>query len=84
MTHRSARFCLLTSSALLLALAAPASATTFIAPGSLLISSTTYADVGAAAALVAGSSVLPGSKAGKTAKATANGAFLNVFNNETP
>ena len=61
-----------------------AQATTFIAPGSLLISSTTYADVGAAAGLVAGTSVLPGSKAGKTSKATANGAFLNVFNNETP
>jgi hypothetical protein len=75
---------LFASMALVAALASPAFATTFIAPGSLLISSTTYADLGAAAALVAGSSVLPGSKAGKTAKATADGSFLNVFNNETP
>jgi hypothetical protein len=67
-----------------LAAGSSAQATTFIAPGSLLISSTTYADVGAAAGLVAGSTVLPGSKAGKPSKATASGAFLSVFNNETP
>ena len=76
----------LSGSAALAALVAgsSANATTFIAPGSLLISSTTYSDVGAAAGLVAGSTVLPGSKAGKPSKATASGAFLSVFNNETP
>ena len=61
-----------------------ASGATLIAPGSLLISSTTYADVGAVAGLLAGKSTLPGSTAGKTSTATAGGAFLNVFDNETP
>ena len=43
-----------------LAVATSASAATLIAPGSLVVSSTTYADVGAAAKLVAGTTVIPG------------------------
>ena len=74
----------LVAAAAVATMAASASATTLIAPSSLVISSTTYSEVGAAAGLVAGTTVLPGSKAGMPSKATANGAFLNVFKNESP
>ncbi len=51
-------------------------------PSDLIVSGTTYADVGQAASLVAGSSVLaPNSKTLATTVATANGQFQNVFLN---
>ncbi len=74
----------LTACVALIALAADAggaSAATFIQGGSLLISTTTYSDTGAVAGLVAGSSQLPGSKAGKTVTAVSNGDLATVFNN---
>jgi hypothetical protein len=46
--------------------------------GDLLVSSSTYQDVGQAANLQVGSTLPNGSKA------TANGTYPNVFNNETP
>jgi PEP-CTERM motif len=69
-----------------LALAAGADgarATDFIAGDSLLISTTTYQDVGEVANLVAGVSQLPGKNAGQTSTATSNGALNTVWNNET-
>jgi hypothetical protein len=50
---------------------------------SLLISTTTYQDVGAVSQLVAGQSLLPGSKAGKTVTAMSNGNLNTVWNNAT-
>jgi hypothetical protein len=64
--------------------AAPAFATTLIEADSLLISSTTYEDVGAVASLIAGTSQLPGSSAGKTSTAVSGGNYTSVFNNTTP
>ena len=58
-------------------------ATDYIAGNSLLISTTTYQDVGAVAALVAGTSQLPGANAGETSTAVSNGALNTVWNNET-
>ena len=69
------------AAALTLLAAGGASAATFIDGGSLLISTTTYSDTGAVAGLVAGSSQLPGSKAGKTVTAVSNGDLATVFNN---
>src|ERR1700733_8518507 len=69
-----------------LALAAGADgarATDFIAGDSLLISTTTYQDVGEVANLVAGVSQLPGKNADQTSTATSNGALNTVWNNET-
>ena len=73
----------LTAAAALTALVAAggASAATFIQGGSLLISTTTYSDTGAVAGLVAGTSKLPGSKAGKTVTAASGGGLATVFNN---
>jgi hypothetical protein len=48
---------------------------------SLLISTTTYQDTGAAAGLVAGASQLPGANAGQTSTAVANGSLNTVWNN---
>jgi hypothetical protein len=56
-------------------------AAVLIEPDSLLISSTTYQDVGAVANLVAGTSLLPGANAGQTVTATAGGGYASVFNN---
>ena len=53
----------------------------FIVNGSLLVSSTTYVDTGAAAGLVAGSSQLPGATAGTTSTAVSNGNLNTVWNN---
>ncbi|HLH96519.1 MAG TPA: PEP-CTERM sorting domain-containing protein [Xanthobacteraceae bacterium] len=58
-----------------------AGASTFLLPGSLLISTTTYSDAGAVSNLVANSSKLPGSKAGKTSTAVSGGNYATVFNN---
>ena len=79
-----ARVTALRSFALLLAtIASPVSAATFLAPSSLLVSSTTYADINAIAGLKVGDT-LPGSKAGMPSKAVSNGAYLTVFNNDAP
>jgi hypothetical protein len=70
-------------SALTLAAAAgSAGAADFIGGGTLLISTTTYQDVGAVANLVAGVTPLPGKSAGQTATATSNGNLNTVWNNE--
>jgi hypothetical protein len=70
-------------SAFALAVAANAArAADYIAGDSLLISTTTYQDIGAVAALVAGVSQLPGSKAGKTSTAVSDGSLNTVWNNE--
>jgi hypothetical protein len=80
----SCRFALTVScSALALAAAAnPARATDYIRGDSLLISTTTYQDTGAVAALVAGVSQLPGANAGETSTAVSNGNLNTVWNNE--
>jgi hypothetical protein len=65
-----------------LALASAANAGDLISGDSLLISTTTYQDVGAVAKLIAGSSLLPGSKAGKTSTAVSNGDLNTVWANE--
>jgi hypothetical protein len=59
-----------------------ASAADYIKPDSLLISTRTYQNVGEVAGLVAGSSLLPGSKAGKTSTAVFNGGLNTVGGNE--
>jgi hypothetical protein len=70
-------------SALALAVGASgASATDYIAGDSLLISTTTYQDVGEVANLVAGQSPLPGKNAGQTSTATSGGALNSVWSNE--
>jgi hypothetical protein len=58
-----------------------AHATDYITGDSLLISTTTYQDVGAVANLVAGTSQLPGANAGETSTAVSNGALNTVWNN---
>jgi hypothetical protein len=69
-------------SALALAAAAnTARAADYIQGDSLLISTTTYQDVGAVANLVAGTSLLPGANAGETSTAVSNGALNTVWNN---
>ena len=69
-------------SALALAFAANAArAADYIQGNSLLISTTTYQDVGAVANLVAGTSLLPGANAGETSTAVSNGALNTVWNN---
>src|ERR1700733_11734981 len=80
----SCRFALTVScSALALAVGAnAASATDYIRGDSLLISTTTYQDTGAVAALVAGVSQLPGANAGETSTAVSNGNLNTVWNNE--
>jgi hypothetical protein len=71
-------------SALALAAAADrADAGDFIGGDTLLISTTTYQDVGEIANLVAGVSQLPGSNAGQTSTAVSNGNLNSVWNNET-
>ncbi len=50
---------------------------------SLLISTTTYQDVGAVAGLVANVSQLPGANAGQTVNAVSNGNLNTVWNNDT-
>jgi hypothetical protein len=59
-----------------------ARAADYIKPDSLLISTTTYQNVGEVAGLVAGASLLPGSKAGKTSTAVSNGDLNTVWGNE--
>jgi len=84
MTRHINRTRAVTAAAALTALAAVAggaSAATFIGGGTLLISSTTYSDTGVVAGLVAGTSKLPGSKAGKTVTAVSGGNLATVFNN---
>lgn len=54
---------------------------TLINGDSLLISTTTYQDVGAVAGLVAGQSKLPGAKAGLTSTAVSDGSLNTVWNN---
>ena len=58
-----------------------ARAANYIQGDSLLISTTTYQDVGAVAGLVAGTSLLPGANAGQTSTAVSNGALNTVWNN---
>jgi hypothetical protein len=62
--------------------AGAASAATFLGNSSLVISETTYSDVGTVANLVAGSSQLPGANAGQSVTAVSNGSLSTVFNNE--
>src|ERR1700733_2128195 len=50
-------------------------------PGDLVVSESTYQDVGAVAGLVAGTSQLPGATAGTTVAAVAGGNYLTVWNN---
>jgi hypothetical protein len=64
-----------------LATAGAASASTFLDNYSLVVSATTYSDVGAVANLVAGTSQLPGANAGQTVTATSGGGLQTVFNN---
>jgi PEP-CTERM motif len=61
-----------------------ASAATFIDNGSLVISTTTYSDTGAVAALNPSSGVaqLPGANAGQSVVPVSTGAFATVFNND--
>ncbi len=59
-----------------------ARATDFIGGDTLLISTTTYQDVGEVANLVAGVSQLPGANAGETSTAVSNGNLNTVWNNE--
>ena len=54
----------------------------FISGGSLVISTTTYQDVGAVAGLIAGSSKLPGANAGQSVTAVSNGSLNTVWNND--
>ena len=63
--------------------ASAASAATFLAGGSLVISTTTYSDTGAVATLNPSSGVaqLPGANAGQSMAPVANGQFQNVFDN---
>jgi hypothetical protein len=67
----------------LLAAAGGVHAATVIDGGSLLISSTTYANTGAVAALNPGGTAkqLPGKTAGTSVKAVSNGNLATVFNN---
>jgi hypothetical protein len=60
-----------------------ARAADFIGGDTLLISTTTYQDTGAVAALAAGVSQLPGANAGETSTAVSNGNLNTVWNNET-
>src|SRR6202046_4557224 len=60
-----------------------ARAADFIGGDSLLISTTTYQDVGEVANLVAGVSQLPGATAGEASTAVSNGNLNTVWNNET-
>jgi PEP-CTERM motif len=70
-------------SALAVAVGANAArATDYIAGDSLLISTTTYQDVGKVANLVPGVSQLPGANAGQTSTAVSSGALNTVWNNE--
>src|SRR3984957_19980439 len=72
------------ASALALTVGANAArATDFIGGDTLLISTTTYQDVGELANLVAGVSQLPGANAGETSTAVSNGNLNTVWNNET-
>jgi hypothetical protein len=59
-----------------------AHAADYIKPDSLLVSTTTYQNVGEVAGLVAGTSLLPGSKVGKTSTAVSNGNLNTVWGNE--
>jgi PEP-CTERM motif len=68
-------------SALALTAAASAARADFIGGDTLLISTTTYQDVGEVASLVPGS-LLPGANAGQTSKAVSNGNLNTVWNNE--
>src|ERR1700722_11040275 len=71
------------ASALALTVGANAArATDFIGGDTLLISTTTYQDVGELANLVAGVSQLPGANAGETSTAVSNGNLNTVWNNE--
>jgi PEP-CTERM motif len=71
------------ASALALAVGANAArATDFIGGDTLLISTTTYQDVGEVANLVAGVSQLAGANAGETSTAVSNGNLNTVWNNE--
>ena len=84
MTASRVRLVLAGSTALAaLALAASASAASFIAPDLLLISTTSYLNTGVVASLVPGVSNLAGKTAGTTVKAISDGAFATVFNNNT-
>jgi hypothetical protein len=84
-SHRSERArasVIALGAALATAVAGAASASTFLDNYSLVISETTYSDVGAVANLVAGVSQLPGANAGQSVTATSNGSLSTVFNNE--
>ena len=78
----AARRLVLGASALALAAAANAArAADYIQGDLLLISTTTYQDVGAVVNFVAGTSLLPGANAGETSTAVSNGALNTVWNN---
>src|SRR5580693_2104255 len=66
----------------LTAAANAARAADFIAGDTLLISTTTYQDVGVVASLVPGVSQLAGANAGQTSTAVSNGNLNTVWNNE--
>jgi hypothetical protein len=53
----------------------------FIGGDTLLISTTTYENVGAVAGLVTGASQLPGKTAGTTSTAVSDGALNTIWNN---
>ena len=82
MMVRSERYFALLASTALVFTAAPALAEDLLQGNSLIISTTQYQDVGAVAGLVAGTTQLPGSKAGKTSVATSNGDLNTVWSNE--
>ena len=80
---RSERYLALLASTALALSAAPALATDLLQGNSLIISTTTYPDVGSVANLVAGSSSLPGKTAGSSAFAVSDGSLNTVWNNGT-
>lgn len=79
---RSSRSLLLAGASLMVLSAAGEARADFIGNGTLLISSTTYSDTGQVAGLVAGTTQLPGSKAGTPSTAVSNGNLNTVWNNE--
>ena len=66
------------------AAAGSANAATFIDGGTLIVSSTTYANVGQVATLTPNTTKqLPGKNAGQSVKPTSTGAYATVFNNKS-
>jgi hypothetical protein len=63
-------------------MAANPAAAQVLVPGELVVSTSTYQDVGQVATLQAGTSLLPGATAGTSVTAVSGGNYLNVWNND--